>query len=290
MKIDIVYVTKLDHLYSLNLSIKNLILNFDVSNIYIVTNIDNFKFFKFNCSVPITLLDEDKILPVKFHEVKKLELPYFPKRAGWYFQQLLKLGISFIDGISENYVVLDADTIFLKKIDFINSEGKFVFLKSSEYHVDYFVNYNALLNETPNREFSFISQYMVFNKEIVKELVSRIDSNINNGDNWCIKILSNLIGEGPSLFSEYETYGHFVKNHYLKSCEFISLPWLREGVDKVGKFFPSNDEIKLIPEEYYLVSFELRESRFFYKIYKHLFCYIFPYFFYFKSYLRRFYY
>ena len=288
MKIDVVYVTKIEHLYSLNLSIQNIISKFDVSKIYIVTSKANFVFFKFDFNIPVILLDEDDILPIKFSEIKKLGLPYFPKRAGWYFQQLLKLGVSYINNLSENYVVLDADTIFLKKIDFISSEGKFVFLKSSEYHNDYFVNYFNLLNELPNREFSFISQYMVFNKIIVKELIDKIDSNIVNGDNWCLKIMSNLLGNGPSLFSEYETYGHYIKNHYASSCEFVSLPWLREGVDKVGKFFPTIEEIKLIPDEYYLVSFELRERRFFHKGFKYLFCFFFPFYFYLKFYFKRF--
>ena len=50
-------------------------------------------------------------------DLKKVNLPFFPKRAGWYYQQLLKLAISNVENISENYVVLDADTIILKKIN-----------------------------------------------------------------------------------------------------------------------------------------------------------------------------
>ena len=44
-------------------------------------------------------------------------------RTGWYYQQLLKLYAPFvIRDISSNVLVLDADTIFLNPVEFIDSE------------------------------------------------------------------------------------------------------------------------------------------------------------------------
>ncbi|MFK2341778.1 hypothetical protein ACIXN4_11250 [Bacteroides fragilis] len=53
------------------------------------------------------------------NQLSKLSLPFFPKRSGWYFQQFLKLGISKLDDLSENYLVLDADTIFCKEFHYL---------------------------------------------------------------------------------------------------------------------------------------------------------------------------
>ena len=283
MKIDFVFVTKLDHLYTLNISILFLQKYYYDCNIFIVTNKSNFIFFNCINYENIFLIDEEQLLSdMSLNDLRKINLPYFPKRAGWYYQQLLKLAVSNIFSISENYVVLDADTIILKKIPFYEND-KFVFLKANEYNKPYFINYENLLKEKANREFSFISQYMIFNKKIVGELLNKIIKRYNYTANWNWLIMKNLIGTGPSLFSEYETYGHFIKNNYINSCIFIDLPWLRNGSKVVGTMFPNLKQLQKLKSNYFLVSFEHQESRFFHKILNHFFCRTYPYYFIFKS-------
>lgn len=275
--VDIVYVTKIDHLYTLQISIKKITKLYNVGKIYIITDKRYFSFFKFKSKVDIKLVDQDNVLPnmVK-KDLDNLTLPYFPKRAGWYFQQLLKLGISTIDSINENYIVIDADTIFLQNIPFVNSKEQFVFLKATEYHKSYFDNYRILLGEEPNREFSFISQYMVFNKNIVKKLFSDIEKNFNDESTWNWLIMKKIQGTDASLFSEYETYGHYVKNHYPNQCEFISKEWLREGSEHLMTTAPSEKAIESLSDTYCLVSFELRSKGILNKISKVLFHKIYP--------------
>jgi hypothetical protein len=283
MKIDFVFVTKLDHLYTLDMSINYLIRNYNNCNIFIITNKLNFTFFKCIKQERIFLIDEKELLPdMTLKDLKKIKLPYFPKRAGWYYQQFLKLAVSKLHYISENYVVLDADTIILKKINFIEN-NKFIFLKATEYNESYFINYQNLLNEDPNREFSFISQCMIFNKKLVHELLNKITSRFNNSESWNWIIVNNLIGTGASLFSEYETYGHYLKNHYKEKCNFINLSWIRNGSILIGTMFPNFKQLENLKNNYFLVSFEHQETRFLPKIYKHTICKTYPYFFKFKS-------
>lgn len=275
--VDIVYVTKIDHLYTLRISIKKITELYNVGTIYIITDKKDFSFFKFKSTVDIKLVDQDSVLPnmVK-KDLDSLTLPYFPRRAGWYFQQLLKLGISTIDSINENYIVIDADTVFLQSIPFINLKGQFVFLKATEYHKSYFDNYRVLLGKEPNREFSFISQYMVFNKNIVKKLFTDIEENFNGESTWNWLIMEKIQGTDASLFSEYETYGHYVKNHYPDQCEFISKEWLREGSEYLKTTAPSMKAIESLSEAYCLVSFELRSKGFLNKVSRVLFHKIYP--------------
>jgi hypothetical protein len=277
--VDIVYVTKIDHLYTLKLSIKKITQLYDVGTIYIITNKKDFVFFKIKSKVVIKLIDENEVLPnMVFNDVSTLNLPYFPKRAGWYYQQLLKLGASNIDSINENYIVIDADTVFLQPIPFVNYEGQFVFLKATEYHASYFENYKILLNEEPNREFSFISQYMVFNKTIVKRMFLDIEKNFNCENSWNWLIMNKIRGEDASLFSEYETYGHYVKNHFPEKSCFLTLDWLREGSEYLKTTAPKLDDINNFSNKYCLVSFELRSVGFINKVKRVLFHKFYPYF------------
>lgn len=284
MLLDLVFITKLDHLYTLNLSIEYIIKHNNVFNaIYIITSKENFKFFNKINYLNIKLIDEETVLPnMNFKSIKKLKIPYFPKRAGWYFQQLLKYGVYNLDSLSENYIVLDADTIILKPIEFIQNR-KYNFLISEEYNMPYFVNYQNILKEDANRKFSFISQYMVFNKTILKTLLNKIEFNFNHISSWNWIILENLTGTTPSLFSEYETYGNFIKNNYPTKCNFIELKWLREGSQILGTMFPKKNQLLKYESEYYLISFEHQETNLYLKIIKHLKCKLYPYLFLFKN-------
>lgn len=276
--IDIVIVVKLDHYYTVKLAIPLLRKFIDSSNrIVIISNKKNEKFFK-KIDKDIIFLDEDSILPgFTLTKIKELNIYGFPKRAGWYFQQLLKLGISAFDEISEDYLVWDADTIPLKPILLYDQDGKYNFVKADEYHKPYFNNYKLLLGEEPNREFSFISQFMIFNKTIVKELLNKIENQHHNKYSWDYAIMKNIRGKHGSLFSEYETYGHFIKNHYPEKCNFINLPWLREGTDIIGTPFPREKNLRNLSKDYFYVTFESRHKNVFLKAINKLIIKTYPY-------------
>jgi hypothetical protein len=273
---DFVFVTKLDHLYTLRLSILYINKYYISSSIYVVSRKKDFKYYRAIRARNLFLIDEDSLLPnMTLCDLRQAKVPYFPRRAGWYYQQLLKLAVSSVDYLSENYVVVDADTILLKRIPFLTG-GKYSFIKSEEYHEAYFFNYIRLLNEPPNRSFSFISQCMIFNRKIVAEMNEKIISYNNSSDTWNWTIINGLIGDGPSLFSEYETYGHFIKNRYPEKCDFIDLAWLRDGSKILGTMFPSRQDLERLKSVYHLVSFEHYETRFFSKFLKYSFIIIYP--------------
>lgn len=273
---DFVFVTKLDHLYTLNLSIEYINKYYKSSNIFVVSRKKDFKWYKALRVRNLFLIDEDSLLPnMTLYDLRLAKVPYFPRRAGWYYQQLLKLAVSSVDCVSENYVVVDADTVLLKRIPFL-AGGRYSFIKSEEYHEAYFLNYIRLLREPPNRTFSFISQCMIFNRKIVLEMKEKIISANNSSDSWNWIVINGLIGDGPSLFSEYETYGHFIKNNYPDKCEFVELPWLRDGSKVLKTMFPARQDLERLKSSYHLVSFEHYETRVFFKFLKYSFIIIYP--------------
>jgi hypothetical protein len=114
----------------------------------------------------------------------------------------------------ENFLVVDADTIFLKDQIF-EFENKFIFNISDEYHLPYFEFINSILEIKTSFPFSFVSHHMIFNVKILNELKSFIETKTNKI--WYFGILSNINYNETSPFSEYETYAHYFYRYYKKN-------------------------------------------------------------------------
>ena len=123
---------------------------------------------------PNIVILHENIFPFKKEEVSNLINNH--SRAGWYLQQLIKLYSPFvIDGILDDYVVIDSDTIFIKDIMF-KMGNRWIYNVSNEYHQPYFdwmkrlhPSFNKVVRE------SGIAHHMIFNKSILKELFTLVE-------------------------------------------------------------------------------------------------------------------
>lgn len=208
------------------------------SKIYIITDI-RFKRFlpkdilnNKNCVV----IDENSLLDgMTIGSIKKLysELNRTKIGAGWYFQQLIKMAFSLSDYCDTDYYLSwDSDTIPLRKIDFFDESGKPYFTMKSEHHMPYFIAIERLLGIVKTNNRSYIAENMMFNKTIMAELISRIQSNKQiKGRFWYEKIINALEPEyvSPMGFSEFETYGNYCLNYYPNLYVERTLPSFREG-------------------------------------------------------------
>lgn len=131
-------------------------------------------------------------------------------RSGWYFQQFLKWEISKFT-YKASYLVVDADTIFVRPVEFIKN-NKYILYRSKQYHLPYFETYERLFGYLPKRQKSFIVNFMVFDKKIVNEIKSKIERKFNK--KWYEAILDSIERTVVSSFSEYETYGYFLSQFY----------------------------------------------------------------------------
>jgi len=168
-------------------------------------------------------------------------------RWGWYFQQILKLGVADLVK-SQYYLVIDSDTVFLQPVGFFNSSGKPLYAVGTEYHKPYFETFEKLLKVQPNREYSFITHHMVFNKTIVFEMRGRFSQMAN----WYDGIVS--CQDSPrshSLFSEYETYGHYIKMFYPGELNLRTLKWANIPLE------PSGNLLERLAKYYNYCSFHL---------------------------------
>jgi Family of unknown function (DUF6492) len=118
---------------------------------------------------PVTIQDVNRIIQV-------------PSRAGWYYQQLLKMYVpDVISELMEDYVVIDSDTLFLRSISFVmrdENETRRMSYNATmgENHQPYF-EWMRRLHPTFEKRIphSGVCHHMVFTKSILSELKQRVE-------------------------------------------------------------------------------------------------------------------
>ena len=181
------------------------------------------------------------------------------REFGWWYQQLLKLGIfSQILSISQKYVVWDGDLIPLEKWDLWNpsnhqyyiailqEQSKSEFNKEQyEYYVEYLL---GLACKKPFPTGTFVTHHMVFDKEYVKEMMEfimkrkNIDiSNNTNNIGWPFYFLS--LCNKFYRFSEYILYSSFM--HEFHSRDFYYYPYSEFGESGIRYRDPTEIIVKI---------------------------------------------
>lgn len=176
-------------------------------------------------------------------------------RIGWYLQQFIKLSVLKGAREYENFVIWDADTVPLKKIDFFRSTGEVEFYSGAEAHLPYFDLTQKLLGLGKIAKFSFIAQCFpckgIWANEFFNFIESKFSESYENS-------LLNLIDFNESSgFSEYETLGSFVYHNYPKQIIVPGKKWERNGSALIGS--PHNiyrEPYKQIIKDFEHITFE----------------------------------
>jgi len=247
----------------LSLAYKNLQRFVSMKQLHVITARRDFAHFENVLGREVVLLDENEMIPgVTLQALKVIPLARFSQGPGWYFQQLLKFQFAFHKPEDDHYLIWDADTVPLRPLPLFDAQGRMLLTKAEEFHRPYFQTYEKILGRPARREFSFIAQHMLIRKSILRELLGEIEHHCPGTENWAWKIMRNLAGEGSNRFSEYETYGHYLKEKHPGLAVFRDLPWLRRGASECGRH-PSAAALERLGETYFYASFE--ESEKFYR-------------------------
>ena len=208
----------------------------------------------------IVFVDENQVLPgLTLAAVKELMYSriYTDKRAGWYFQQFLKMGYARICQ-EDAYVVWDADTVPVRPVRFDNEQGQYFFTLRQEYNPPYFETLHTLLGLEKVQQESFIVENMIFDTALMRELLEKIEENdALKGQVFWQKILyavkpEHLKGSG---FSEFETYGTYVTTVHPERYTTRHLETLRSGKNILGGQ-PAQEILEWVGQSYDLVSME----------------------------------
>ncbi len=169
----------------------------------------------------LSYIDENDIIPFdNVHKVigekmkdilKGRELPR--GITGWYYQQFLKMEYSAFSKYGY-YMSWDGDTVPCGRFEMFNGAGVPYLDTKHEYNELYFTTMGRLLpGLTKFIGASFISEHMLFDSELMKGLIGRIESNDGiPGDRFYEKIINCIPTEDiqENGFSEFETYGSYV--------------------------------------------------------------------------------
>lgn len=186
------------------------------------------------------------------------------ERAGWYLQQFLKMAWAY-KCEDEAYIVIDADTIPLNPLYFMNEDGQYLFTQKIEHHKPYFDTIDVLFSGDVKRagDFSFIAEHMIFDRQIMKEMISKIEQDTAlMGDRFFEKILRAIdpFDINGSGFSEFETYGNYMFKFYNDKVVLRKLRTQREAVFLLGSA-PSKEQLDWAKQDYDIISIESPEYK-----------------------------
>ena len=233
---------------------------FPFKRLHVITARGNFRRFERVLGSEVALVDEDKMIPgMTLESLKVIPQPFLARGPGWYFQQLLKFQFAFVEPDDDYYLIWDADTVPLRPMRFFDDTGRMLFAIVEPLHQPYFDTYEKLLGEPPKPEFSCIAQHMIVRKSMLREMLGAIEKHCPGEESWAWKIMRNLGGEGYKRFSEYETYGHYVKNRHPDLAVFRRLPWLLNGTKLLGPN-PARADLDRIQGNYDFVAFEAYQT------------------------------
>jgi len=147
-------------------------------------------------------------------------------RNGWYLQQLLKLYAGLIiPNILDKYLVIDADTFFLKPTLFYKDD-KCLYNYGSEYHLPYFEHMKKIYPELKKMDSSKsgICHHMMFETKYIKQLFNIVENKHN--DLFYNVFLKNVNDYENSGASEYEIYFNYMIYNHLDEIIIRKLNWI----------------------------------------------------------------
>ena len=150
-------------------------------------------------------------------------------RNGWYLQQLLKLYAGLIiPNILDKYLVIDADTFFLKPTLFFK-DNKCLYNYGTDYHEDYFVHMQKLHEDLNKVDLSKcgICHHMIFETKYIKELFNMVE--IKHNELFYNVFLKNVTHAICAGASEYEIYFNYMLHKHPDEIIIRKLYWIDSG-------------------------------------------------------------
>ena len=176
-------------------------------------------------------------------------------RVGWYLQQFVKISVVLTHDDRDVVLIWDADTVPLKKLEFINSSGRFIYYKGDEYRKSYFDFIERALGLKRTQNFSFIAQSLILKVSWARELTNALAQSAQLP--WIEAALSFLDKAEPAGFAEFETLGTWIWNHHHDEILISERPWYRNGLSLVGNPLKLSQSVwNGLAKSYDFISFE----------------------------------
>lgn len=213
-----------------------------------------------------SVAEEDDIVPDLNLDLVKLWLrnrSANEQRAGWYFQQFIKMGLAAIVK-DRAYAVWDIDTLPLNFVS-LKDQDRYLYIRKRENHRPYFDTISILTaggvcRNDPNT--SFVAEAMVFDVAIMRSLLRIMANSRVQGNSVFEKVINAISVKeiSKSGFSEFESYGNYVTTYFPGFYRPANLRTLRTGSYIIPKE-PSTSVLQWAGRSFDIVTIEDR-SRF----------------------------
>ena len=226
----------------------------------------------------VCLIDEDSFAEgLSFSSIKNYMDKHFvsSRMYGWYFQQFLKMSFCEICN-SDFYLIWDADTIPTSRLHFFDQNGRVLYTTRIDYNKPYFDTIKKLLPIKIFADYSFITEHMMVNTQLMKSLINEINDNCHiKGNYWFEKCINAIDPEVLHGFSEFEIYGNYVLNKVPEMYVVRQLTTYRDAGRLYGRYIPKRIISEKFEGKYDIVSLEMWQTpRFPYCIFDTLMKYI----------------
>jgi hypothetical protein len=192
-------------------------------------------------------IDENSVLPIRKNTIKYRTTRW----SGWILQQLLKLSGDQLCS-QHFFLVIDADTVLIRPHIFRRNQ-KTVFYCRNWSRNEYFKTYRRLLGKKAASRLSFVNHYMLFEKSKLQQLKRAIET--RHKTSWYSAILKSINKSKPFGFSEFETYGNFVRSTY--PGQFIFKKSLNKMISRDVRTVSAPD-VKRLSKKFRSISFHKR--------------------------------
>ena len=263
MNYDAIIMVTPEKLPLLKISYAYLRENLGARNIYLIANKTLEKDILNLWKGEMLFLDEESIMSgLSIDSIRNILLEKCgdDHRAGWFYQQFLKMAYSAICK-DEYYLLWDADTIPLHVIDYFGNGKNPCFILKREYYKEYFDTIGRLFQQKVGRlnpEISYIAENMMIHRDYMQEVLAEIMSNESlRGDTFYEKILDAISPEVVSYtgFSEFETYGNYMDTLHPGIYTHKRLRTQRLGSFLFG-ISPDQEQLEWAAKDYDIISFE----------------------------------
>ena len=226
------------------------------SIVYLVTPKKDFAIFEKLNFKNIKLIDEDSVVP-------NMDMKSFKKKfqiemsnrlswsVNWFWQQYIKLYSYRIEGLSEKYIIIDMDFLMLKRIKFFDNE-KHIFNLSvfdrffrTHLDIDFYKSFNEKALLKPSAPTELISEYMPFEKEVVKGLLKCVEE--IHKKPFMDATFSLMNNEEDVILSEYSLYSSYVQQFHRTKYSTCTLKYKRTGSDFYANY-PAQHILKIFKD------------------------------------------
>lgn len=152
----------------------------------------------------------------------------FGTRYTWILQQLLKMQAT-LNSTADAVLILDSDTLLLRKRPWFDQQGKQILTPSFEFNPPYYIFLNKTISSKVIPDYSFVSHHMIIQPKILKQIMIEINMpDLNQFLEYCC-LHSDKSSSSP-ICIEYELYAQYITSRKPK-CVFFAR-WANATIPK----------------------------------------------------------